>query len=227
MDHQYIGDELNAFQIAHRWKRYWIETLFSVIPRSMNTIEIGSGLGGNANIISTLVPHYTGIEPDENLVAAAKEKNPNLDFISGDITTLEYSPDPRVLIYADVLEHIENDSAELLKAATVLASGSYIGILVPAHQHLFSKFDESIGHFRRYSLDSLSTLTPPDFSIVLLKELDSIGYLLAGLSKKFLNRGKVSKLQVRIWDSLIPGTKILDSYSFFPGKSVLMILRKF
>jgi hypothetical protein len=226
MNQHYIGDELNAFQLAKKWKSYWVDSLFSVIPRGFNTVEIGSGLGGNSRIISIFSSSYIGIEPDEHLVSVARINNPELDFISGDIRCLSYSTEPRVLIYADVLEHIEEDSKELLTASSLLVRGSYIGILVPAHQRLFSNFDKSVGHYRRYSDESLRALVPPEFSILSVRELDSIGYVLSRMSKKFLNRGKISKLQVRVWDSLIPASRLVDALGLFPGKSLLMVLKK-
>jgi hypothetical protein len=145
---------------------------------------------------------------------------------AGNIRCLSYSAEPRVLIYADVLEHIEEDSKELLTASSLLVRGSYIGILVPAHQRLFSNFDKSVGHYRRYSDESLRALVPPEFSILSVRELDSIGYVLSRMSKKFLNRGKISKLQVRVWDSLIPASRLVDALGLFPGKSLLMVLKK-
>jgi hypothetical protein len=226
MNHQYVGDELNAFQYAKNWKSYWVDTLFLFIPKELRTIEIGSGLGGNAKAISMYTSNYAGFEPDESLVTIAKGKNPDLEFNCGDISSLHFLAEPRVLIYADVLEHIEDDLQELLIASKLLASNSYIGILVPAHQHLFSNFDKKIGHFRRYSLDSLYAVVPPGFSVKFAKELDPIGYFLARLSKKFLDKGEISILQVRFWDRLIPLTKLLDSLGLFPGKSILMVVKK-
>jgi len=226
MIYHYVGDELNAFQHAKKWKRYWVKELFTVVPRNLPVLEIGSGIGGNAATLENYCADYTGFEPDENLVAFAEQKHPRSKFICGDIENIGISDQPRLLVYADVLEHIEDDKHQMQTASSALAPDSFIGILVPAHQDLYSKFDREIGHFRRYSIDSLSALVPPEFTIEFIRELDSIGYFLASLSKRFLNKGRISVLQIRIWDTLIPISKFLDSFGIFHGKSILMILKK-
>src|SRR5260370_30792037 len=64
------------------------------------------------------------------------------------------------ILYLDVLEHIADDAAELAAAANHLAPGGHLVVLGPAHQFLFSAFDEAIGHYRRYNSRRLAALTP-------------------------------------------------------------------
>jgi len=75
-----------------------------------------------------------------------------------------YDQNPKLLkkydaIYLmDVIEHID-DHVSFLKAATNhLKSGGIVVINVPAHDFLFSKYDEVAGHKRRYNLSSLNKL---------------------------------------------------------------------
>ena len=55
----------------------------------------------------------------------------------------------------DVLEHLERPETLLSEIHRVLEPGGYLLTTVPAHQWLFSDFDSSIGHFRRYSKNQL------------------------------------------------------------------------
>lgn len=55
----------------------------------------------------------------------------------------------------DVLEHIEHDEAFLQMIYRNLKPGGLLYITVPAYQFLWSKEDETAGHFRRYTLSSL------------------------------------------------------------------------
>ena len=54
------------------------------------------------------------------------------------------------LIIFDVLEHIEDTKAFLEAALFHLKRGGYLFVHVPAMQSLHSKFDEVLGHIRRY-----------------------------------------------------------------------------
>ena len=61
-----------------------------------------------------------------------------------------------------------------------------------------------------------------------LKYYDSIGYVLSLLSKLTLSNYKQKfEQKIKVWDSLIPFSKIIDLLSFnLFGKSLLVILKK-
>ncbi len=62
------------------------------------------------------------------------------------------------VVYVNVLEHIEQDLAELKCAHATLRPGGSVCIFVPALNCLMSDFDRRIGHFRRYSARQLAAL---------------------------------------------------------------------
>ena len=64
----------------------------------------------------------------------------------------------------DLLEHIENDAGFLKTINELLVSNGRVYITTPAHKILYSINDEQGGHYRRYSLTSLT------------KELKSAGF---------------------------------------------------
>ena len=78
---------------------------------------------------------------------------------SGTLSELSDSDKFDTILYMDVFEHIEDDRAELERAAAQLAPDGHLIVLAPAHQWLFTPFDESIGHYRRYSRRTLEA--PP------------------------------------------------------------------
>lgn len=57
----------------------------------------------------------------------------------------------------DVLEHIEDDVAALTNLHRVLQRDGRLYLAVPAHNVLWSAEDVTAGHFRRYTIGSLST----------------------------------------------------------------------
>jgi SAM-dependent methyltransferase len=56
----------------------------------------------------------------------------------------------------DVLEHIENEAAALRRVHGLLRPGGRLFLTVPAYQFLFSADDTMAGHFRRYTISSLT-----------------------------------------------------------------------
>ena len=58
----------------------------------------------------------------------------------------------------DVLEHIEDDSHFIIQLNKAISKNGILIITVPAYSWLFSDFDISIGHFRRYTKKSLTSL---------------------------------------------------------------------
>jgi SAM-dependent methyltransferase len=82
------------------------------------------------------------------------------------------------ILYINVLEHIENDKAELAIMRDKLVPDGHVLIFVPALPALFSDFDKSIGHYRRYRKVQLAdTLRENGFSIEKIKYFDCAGIL--------------------------------------------------
>jgi len=56
----------------------------------------------------------------------------------------------------DVLEHMEDETATLRQVHTLLSAGGRVFLTVPAYPFLFSADDEIAGHYRRYTISSLT-----------------------------------------------------------------------
>jgi hypothetical protein len=63
-----------------------------------------------------------------------------------------------VVVMMDVLEHLKEDAAMLQSIRKNSAGTNYFFITVPAFQSLWSGHDVYLGHYRRYTLRSLSNL---------------------------------------------------------------------
>jgi hypothetical protein len=132
------------------------------------------------------------------------------------------------IIYIDVLEHIKEDRSELTEAARRLRLGGHVLVLAPAHQWLYTRFDNAVGHYRRYCKKTLAALTPDDLELVRLIYLDSAG-LLASLGNRLMLHSAVpTPRQIAVWDKgLVPLSRLVDPLLFYSmGKSVLAVWRK-
>ncbi len=124
------------------------------------TIEVGSGQGAmGARIASMTTRSYIGLELDEHSYLQAKHR---IEPFGGKVYnerlgTVEPEP-ARLLCAFEVLEHIEDDVAELEQWVRYIVPGGHLLLSVPAHQHRYGPMDAHVGHFRRYSPAGLTHL---------------------------------------------------------------------
>lgn len=132
------------------------------------------------------------------------------------------------ILYIDVLEHIQDDQAELSRAARLLNPVGKIIVLAPAHDFLFSRFDRRVGHFRRYDRRKIRRACPDGLNLIQVNYLDSIG-MAASLANRFLLRQSLPNTrQISMWDRiLVRASKICDPLlAYRVGKSLLAIFRR-
>ena len=230
---KYSGEELKLFENATNWKRYFSQLIQPFIHGTV--LECGAGIGATTNMLNSGVcGQWILLEPDTEMAEllrkkiSLKELPSNCKVVEGTISSFETKPQFDTILYIDVLEHIENDKLEMAIAATCLNPGGHLIILSPAFQSLYSKFDNAIGHYRRYKRKELSSLIPETLKLKSLRYLDSSGFFLSFTNRLLLKQKYPTAKQVSFWDKLIvPVSKISDrvfNYSF--GKSILGIWQK-
>ena len=223
--YQYAGSELEIFEKAHNWKAYLRRSMQPYLRGSV--LEVGAGLGANTRQFAGLkFDRWTCLEPDESLLEQI-EPGDRRELVLGHLAGLDSSLLFDAILYVDVLEHIEDDSAELCRAAAHLNRGGSLIVLSPAHPWLFTPFDKAIGHFRRYTKESLRAVAPRDLDQEKLVYLDSVGLLASLANRLLLDQSMPTAAQIKTWDSvLVPCSRLLDPLLCgLVGKSVLGVWR--
>lgn len=223
---KYQGDELELFENASNWKRYWSSKIAST--QDSIGLEIGAGIGGNTAFLLPKTDELTLCEPDElffqNFLEPLAHNNEKISVVLGTIKQIDGERKFDQIYYIDVLEHIEDDKQEIISATKHLNRNGSLYVLVPAHKILYSEFDRSVGHFRRYNRRMITDCIPSGFAITEYFCLDSLG-VLASLGNRFLSRNSsVTPKKVIFWDKIIVPLSIkidrLTRYKF--GKSILV-----
>lgn len=231
MSNIYPGQELELFESAKNWKTYFSTRIKLYIAGDV--LEVGAGIGGTTPyLVNSKVMSWTCLEPDIILFDQLKKTGyswGNNEFYKFSNTVLTAEKESyNTILYIDVIEHIQKDQEELARAYKALRVGGTLIILVPAFNFLFSPFDQSIGHFRRYDKPMLKAIIPEKMECKELIYLDSLGFFSSVVNKLFLKQHYPSQVQINFWDNyLIPISKRLDTVlcnSF--GKSLVGIFQK-
>ena len=229
----YVGGELNLFSLATNWKCYVKAAIKEYLVGDV--LEIGAGIGSTTAAMHDGIAHrWVCLEPDVNNATRLKRsvvegsEYKGTQVIAGSLDALAKRSSFDCILYMDVLEHIDDDRDQIEAAAQLVRDGGCIIILSPAHQWLFSEFDKSIGHLRRYNKQLLRSLMPSGWIQVKLAYLDSVGALLSLGNAVGSRQPMPSPWQIAIWDRLcIPLSRIMDPVlGDSCGKSILAVWRK-
>jgi ubiquinone/menaquinone biosynthesis C-methylase UbiE len=229
MTETYIGNELEIFAHALRWKAYFSSFL---APYGKKVLEVGAGIGATTAILCDgSQEEWLCLEPDLELLAQVEEQIrcgtlPSCCRVhAGTVRNLEPEALFDSILYIDVLEHIEDDRAELEQAARHLAIGGRLMVLSPAYPFLYSPFDEAIGHYRRYTRASFTALTPQGCKQDKLLYLDSVGLFTSLANRLLLRQSLPTHAQILFWDrKLVPLSKFFDRITGFNvGRSIVAI----
>lgn len=218
----YAGNELTLFEKARRWKRYWRGHILPFVHGDV--LEVGVGIGANTRSLGDLpCRRWVCLEPDPTLASQIVLPTSRHELIVGTIADLDPQRKFDAILYIDVIEHIEDDRAELARAAAILAPGGSIVVLAPAHACLYTAFDRAIGHFRRYNAHTMRAMAPPGLRERKLIYLDSCGALASLGNRVLLRSAAPTERQILTWDRfMVPCSRWLDPLlRHKAGKSVL------
>ena len=132
------------------------------------------------------------------------------------------------VVSVNVLEHVGDDAEELALMRNVLRPGGYLCLWVPALPKLYSRFDRSLGHFRRYRKTEVARkLEQAGLVPVKLAYRDVVGMLAWFVVCRML-RLDLSPAKVGAYDRFVmPATGLLGRLMNPPlGKNLMAIARK-
>jgi glycosyltransferase involved in cell wall biosynthesis len=131
------------------------------------------------------------------------------------------------VVMLNVLEHIEHDRRALEHLRELLVPGGKLLLFVPADQALFGTLDEQVGHFRRYTTETLrDVLASAGFEIRQLTYHNVFGRFGWWLNGRVLKRRHVPAGQSRVFDLLVPILRRLEPRAPKRGLSIVAIAEK-
>lgn len=195
-----------------------------------DVIEVGAGIGQITTKVKALpsVQSVLAIEPDADFCQMFQAGVTDIPVIRGTVSAVNPDSAWDGIVCINVLEHIEDDAAELKRYAKLLKQRhGHLCLFVPARPEIYAPIDKDFGHFRRYMLSELrNKLDAAGFKIVRLQYFNVTGYFAWWLNFCVLKKRKFEVCSVRLFDRVIfPVTSTIESWLPAPpfGQSLLAV----
>lgn len=223
-----IGRSLDALAELQRYN-HWIFNLMAHHVRG-RVLEIGGGTGNLTSLIAQHADHVVSLEPVERFAEAAQARfkdNPNVEVFPLFLQDYDIPADPQLrfdtAMSFNVIEHIEDDVAAHAQIKSMLKPGGKVITFVPAGPRAYGKLDESLGHYRRYTLKSLrNTMEQAGLRWVEGRFHNRVGWFGWWLNSRVLKKTDVPAGQAATFDKLLPIFSLVDKVAPLPfGQSVI------
>jgi len=156
-------DQLARIEDQHFWFRARNRLIYEMVrriafelPPEYFVVEVGCGTGNVLRALREACPNgkVIGLELWLDGLRYARGRSDRL-LVQGDVRNLPFGKPFHLVGLFDVLEHVDEDREALVSLWRSLVPGGRILLTIPAHQFLWSYFDEAAHHCRRYSAQDI------------------------------------------------------------------------
>ncbi len=225
----YDARSLETLASLQRYSR-WIRDGFGAALRG-RVLEVGAGTG---NFAETWVPECASavlLEPAASPRALLESRFAGdarvrvVDVPLADATDLG-TFDAVVLV--NVLEHLDDDAAELARVRAHLAPGGAVLLFVPALPALYGSLDALVGHRRRYTRQTLgAAVRAAGLEVVRMRWFDVLGVVPWWIVGRVLRKPSFDGPLAPLYDrAVVPWASVLERV--LPpllGKNLLCVAR--
>lgn len=144
---------------------WWSTMRWDVVSRALPSapgtavIEMGCGMGAFGARLAERYDSYRGVEPAPESAEVARGRiEPHGGTVVDSADALDPAAPADLLCAFEVLEHIEDDVDALRGWTRYLRPGGIVLVSVPGEPDRFGPWDAKVGHYRRYSGETLGAL---------------------------------------------------------------------
>lgn len=115
------------------------------------------------------------------------------------------------LVTLNVVEHINEDYIAIQNCKKLLTDKGHLIVLVPSYSFLYSKMDEKLGHYRRYTRTKLIKLFErAEMTIVHSQYFNFAGIFAWLISAKLLRKDQIGSSNMKLFNQFVPLFKVAD-----------------
>ena len=131
------------------------------------------------------------------------------------------------IVAVNVIEHIQDDNRAVAALASLLKPGGRLLVYVPAVPFAFGTLDQMLGHYRRYTADSLArVLCGAGLDPGPIRYFNLLGLLGWFINGRILRRKSLSETQIAVFERLVAFLRIEDRVRLPIGLGVISCAAK-
>ena len=218
---------LDSLAGTKRFNRWMADTVRPVV--GTRVLELGAGIGNMTQHLARGRKIYVASDIDQEHMARLRVRfrgRPNLEIRKCDLRdSADFQPLLGMfdsVVCLNVVEHVEDDLGALRNIFSALKPGGRAIVLVPQDQQAYGTLDEVLGHYRRYSEAQLrARMEEAGFEVEHMLHFNRVTRPGWRFNGQVLKRRSFSRLQLRVFDALVPLWRRIDGY--FPWQAVSVI----
>jgi SAM-dependent methyltransferase len=193
-------------------------------------LEIGAGIGVQ---MEALIPReqYLALEDDANLADYLRNAALGRPYLAVEAVAAEdegwfkrHAGQFDTVLCLHVLEHVVDPLRALRNARMALAPGGRLVLYVPQGPGLASRLDQALGYRRRYDRAELERqLAEAGLSLQEARPFNRAGALGWWLNGRVLRRTRISRVQRKVFDVLVPLLTRVDRFLPWPGLGLVAV----
>ena len=217
---------LEVMENAQNYTSYIGRLVSSTLPLSGLIIDFGAGDGKQTQKICAPSSRVICIESDSRRITELRAMGYAVCSSLGELEDQKVA----CIFSINCIEHIADDANLIHQFGRVLMHSGQLVLFVPALPMIYSKMDEVVGHYRRYTKRSLqSLLVSNGFEIDTIRYVDCLGVVASFLFKMRSGAsGAPSGNSIWVYDRILfPISRVLDiGLKYVIGKNLFVIARK-
>ena len=185
-------------------------------------LEIGSGIGNISQYVIADGLHITLSDFNDEYYQWLKERFSGLPAVQDILQIDLLHPDFQkkysflcerfdTVFLLNVIEHIEDDITAVKNCKFLMKQNGHLILLAPAYNWLYCRFDRELGHYRRYTLDSMKHILRSNELYIhsgnYFNGIGIIGWLLWG---KIMKRKMIGNKEMSAFNRFVSIARVVD-----------------